>query len=167
MRWQLVAVLAIGLVVALGTTAYLLDWPLISDDRTTGVRGPGNRTVTIEAHDRPSECPDDWSMCLRPLGDPPFYDVKPGDLLLIVFMNRGSANHTLKVTTGQMDDPHSVDTPESAALAGTERVASGGSANFTFTAPKDSSELYFWCDLPGHEEAGMWLWKQIRSVSGD
>lgn len=170
MRWQLAAVLAIGLVVALGTMAYLLDWPLISDDRITGVPGPRNLTVTMEAHDRPSECPEDAferSMCLRPFGDPPITSVRPEDVLRIVFLNRGSSNHTLNATTGQMDDPHRVDTPGSVALAGTNRVAPGGSANFTFTAPKGASSLYFWCDLPGHEEAGMWIWTQIVDATGD
>lgn len=119
---------------------------------------------TVLAHDGPSVtvvapsdgCPSGKDLCLEFNTQPPA--LQPGDRVDLAFFNEDDTSHTVMITTGDQADSSHQDTPKSAALASTPSVAAGGSSTENlFTVPEGTSSLYVWCDVSGHEGAGMWL----------
>lgn len=63
-----------------------------------------------------------------------------------VFHNVGAAEHTFVITDHNNKDVKNLDIN----LA----VQPGETGEVTINAP--AGDYYFWCDIPGHEQAGMW-----------
>lgn len=84
-----------------------------------------------------------------------FPDFGKGDHLGLTLTNRDDVNHTLMVA--RKADEQEPTTPESVAIAGTDRVAPGGSERINFTVPENASHLYLWCRIGDHEGKGMSL----------
>lgn len=127
---------------ALGTLALLLIAPTAS---------AASVSLTIVAKEN---CADS-SFCFEVTqGDAA--SVSPGDEVTVTFQNDGSSAHNLYVAA-QDDADVGGDTPESAAIQNTDEVPSGNSTTVTFTAPSDASGVYYWCDVAGHEQLGMYL----------
>ena len=70
-------------------------------------------------------------------------------------------------TAEQVETPPS-DTPAADAVAHTDdAVAGGASDTVTFAVPSGTSKLYYWCDVSGHEELGMWGEIPVQAAAGD
>lgn len=120
---------------------------------------------TVLAHDGPEinvvappgdQCPGGQDLCLEFGAETE--PLAPGDRVDLAFFNDDDTSHTIMVTTGDQADGSHSDTPKSVALTSSGSV--GGdeqSIENLFTVPEGTSSLYVWCDVSGHESAGMWL----------
>jgi uncharacterized cupredoxin-like copper-binding protein len=63
-----------------------------------------------------------------------------------VLKNEGAALHTFVINDHENDDVKNLEIKES--------LDPGASTEITINAP--AGTYYFWCDIPGHEAAGMW-----------
>lgn len=102
-------------------------------------------------------CPSGRNPCLVVL-DGSLADLKPGDTVNITFVNQDEDEHDLAVTTTALMDPTHHDTAWSSAIGHTAQDVEGNTAqSFEFTIPANAAGLYLWCDIPGHEDMGMWI----------
>lgn len=106
--------------------------------------------ITIEA---PSEC-SDTTFCFEVV-DGDLDAVEAGDTVEATFVNANGAEHDLWVASLE-DADVAGDTGDDVALAGSDRIGEGEEATVTFTAPEGDG-FYFWCDVPGHEQSGMYI----------
>jgi plastocyanin len=107
-------------------------------------------SVTIEA---PAEC-QETTFCYE-VAEGSLDEIEPGDDVEITFRNQASAEHNLWVADLADVTPGDGSEPED-GLNGTEQIAEGEEATVTVTAP-DGEGLYLWCDVPGHEQGGMYI----------
>ncbi len=92
--------------------------------------------------------------------------IQPGDEVTVTFENDGTMDHNLFVAASGDATPGG-DTTQSVAFANTEDLDAGNSTTLTFTAPADASGLYYWCDVAGHEQLGMYLEQAYPGGNGD
>lgn len=71
--------------------------------------------------------------------EPQRIEAEPGQTLRIRLVNQGAVSHNLHIAD---------------AKVGSETIQTDGSDTFEFTAP-ESGEVRFFCNVPGHEQAGM------------
>lgn len=110
--------------------------------------------ITIEAREI---CDGDQALCLV-VTEGDLESVAPGDQVEVTYRNTGNLSHNLYVIESENADAGHSDTSSDEAVAGTDgMVAPGDEATVTFTAPEEADGLYYWCDVTGHEEQGMWL----------
>ncbi len=129
---------------------------------------------TVLAHDGPTigvvappedQCPSGKDLCLEFNADPPA--ISPGDQVDLAFFNDDDTSHTIMVTTSDNADSSHQDSPKSQALASSGSVAGGEqSQENLFTVPDGASTLYVWCDVGGHEAAGMWIEVPVEGGGG-
>ena len=71
--------------------------------------------------------------------DPDALTVKAGDDVEIALVNDGSVKHNFSIEEADVD----------------EDLSANDGKSFTFTAPDSPGEYKIYCDIPGHESAGM------------
>lgn len=123
----------------------------------------GTTELTIVAP-QSSDCSDGKTYCFE-VTEGSLSDISPGDEVTVTFKNEGQTVHNLYVTQSSNADPNNEDTSGDAAIASTEDLDQGEEATITFTAPEDGT--YFWCDVTGHEQMGMWLETSSAGTSDD
>lgn len=74
--------------------------------------------------------------------EPSSFTVKVGERVTLQLQNVGTLKHNFTLDDGS--DP-----------SVSQDVAPGGTANVSFTAPSKPGQVTFYCDEPGHREAGM------------
>lgn len=110
-------------------------------------------TVELTFEARESDCPGDRTYCFAVEGD--LGEVAPGDTVRVTFRNAGDIDHNLLVA--RLDDANvGEDTFASSAFFEMASIGPGAEAFDNFTVPADAGGLYFWCDIAGHEQLGMW-----------
>jgi len=71
--------------------------------------------------------------------DPETLTVKAGEQVEIALSNDGATDHNMSIDEADFD----------------EDLDSNDAESFTFTAPDSPGEYKIYCDVPGHEDAGM------------
>lgn len=109
-------------------------------------------------------CPEDRTFCFELVERPD--RLGSGDEVNLSLRNDGTSQHNAHVTNNSSADPDHRDTPAGAAFANTTTIGSGETANITFTVHGDE-DLYIWCDMTGHEAAGMWGTVPVADQTAD
>ncbi len=114
----------------------------------------GHAEITIEA--REQGCPQGHRWCLVAT-EGNLSTLEQGQRIEITLVNQGNSGHQLSVAHGEDQDPDHEDTPSAAAFFTIDRVPAERSATGTLEVPEEAKALYLWCDVPGHEQGGMWI----------
>lgn len=110
-------------------------------------------TVELTFEARESDCPGDRTYCFAVEGD--LGEVAPADTLRLTFRNAGDIEHDLHVAL--LEDANvGEDTFASSAFFQIDAIGPGAETFANLTVPADAGGLYFWCDIAGHEQLGMW-----------
>lgn len=118
--------------------------------------------ITLEAVE--GDCGDDsfcWSVAHGSLDS-----LQPGATVTIEVVNpeENGAEHNLHVAD-LADASEGEGTDASVAFAMTGDLMPGESETITVTVPDDVDGVYLWCDIPGHEESGMY--ESVGGGNGD
>lgn len=117
-------------------------------------------TATAQSSD---QCGDEtWCWDVQKSGE-----IDPGatvEVTVEVPDEDGQTTHNLYVADRGYNEGGNTD-PDTAIAGTDEDLGPGDTATFTFTAPSDASELYFWCDEGAHEQLGMW-WTEDLAAGG-
>lgn len=138
---------------------------------TTAAANPADKHLVLEADDGEG-CQDNANVQVPP-SQLDCYHVANGTLdgfeqgmrVHLMLENVGDNSHNVFAAKQADADSNHVDTPASAAINSSETIDPGASANLTFTIPDDAEGLYLWCDVQGHEAAGMWLEASVSAAS--
>ncbi len=126
----------------------------------------GGDTIQVTAVAQSSDQCGDSTWCWDVTGAS---DIQPGDTVEVTVEvpdEAGQTTHNLYVADSGYNEGGNTD-PDT-AIAGTDGdVEPGQTASFTFTAPSDASELYFWCDEGAHEQLGMWWTEDLAAGGAD
>lgn len=139
----------------LGTTAVAL---LVL---ATAVATAATIETTFTALDGPDACGED-DFCW----DVPVTGVAPNSTLNLTVVNGGQDAHNFYVDWDGDFDETNTDSDPQAAEANLDRLESGDSGDISFTVPADAEQLYIWCDIPGHEELGMFSFVAVGTPTG-
>jgi hypothetical protein len=120
--------------------------------------------MAIEAREG-GACPGSNEFCFEVV-EGNVADIGPGTQVEIIFRNDGAATHTLDVTTYANRDPGHTDTSPDGELAGSGDISGGDATTIQFTVPADAEGIYFWCDVSGHEQLGMWMESSFSGQEG-
>lgn len=86
---------------------------------------------------------------------PDAFQAKVDQELTIHFENVGEVAHNLTVGAFPADERSVAEQDEEGTfLAKTDTIQSGGTTSVTFV-PESTGTFPYWCDVPGHREAGM------------
>ncbi len=138
MRKTLLAIATLG----------LLAMPLV-----TPVAAQDSTTVEITATAVEGDC-GDRTYCWEIDQSGPF---QPGDTLEITVVNPGSNSqqHNFYLMNGTPEQEGGGTDGDDAEWS-TEDLSPGDEEMLTVTVAQDVDELYYWCDIGGHETLGMW-----------
>lgn len=149
-----------------GTLAIIAALALLAGPLAGTATGhAGTDTFTIEP--RESGCSGSQYCYVATEGDPA--NVSAGDQVRIIFKNpsSNSAAHNFHVTLPDQADSSHQDTPTSASFASTSDVQPGEQEELQFQVPSGASGIYWWCDVSGHEDLGMWTELTFSGSGGD
>lgn len=136
----------------------LLALTLVTIMAPAAVAQDGTVTLTVEAKE--SGCVETY--CWEFEGDTDAIDAGATVEITVRNPNSNSANHNFFIKEGS--GAQGGTDPGSDTLASTDDLAPGEEETLRFTVPDDVDELYYWCDVAGHESLGMFgSW----SVSSD
>lgn len=84
--------------------------------------------------------------------------IEPGSTVTfnVEVASSAASPHNAYVTVEDDYDTDHTNTDSGAAEGNTADLDPGESASFTVEVPDDATELYYWCDVSGHETLGMW-----------
>ncbi len=140
----------------------LIGAPLTAQvDETTS--DSQEKQITVVAQE--GGCPDEKTFCFDVEERPD--DLEPGDEVNLTLRNEGNTSHNAHVTTNDSADPEHRDTPSTAAIANTSTISPGEMDSTNVTVPEDADGIYIWCDMTGHEAAGMWVEMEVGNETGD
>lgn len=123
----------------------------------------GDHQLTISAKE--DGCPAGQTFCFE-ITAGSVTDLSAGDQVSITLRNDGQGLHNLYVTTMDERDASHRDTAATGTLAKSDDLDGGERSEISFTVPASGSGLYFWCDVSGHEQLGMWMEVPTSSGSG-
>lgn len=109
-----------------------------------------------------ADCSGGASFCLEVEGSP---ELAPGDSVTVTYRNEGQAGHSLYIAAKEDADSSHTDTGESTGEAEIDVIEAGEEESTTFTVP-EAEALYLWCDVTGHEAAGMWTEVELAEGNG-
>lgn len=110
--------------------------------------------LAVEA--RENGCPPGQTFCLV-VTHGSLAALRGGDLFYVRFLNSGTVPHELAVTDFSQRHASHQATSKNPNIRGVENATAGHGGEFHVHVAPEFSGLYFWCDMPGHEEQGMWL----------
>lgn len=93
---------------------------------------------------------------------------QPGDTLEITVVNPGSntQQHNLYIMDGTPEQEGGGSEADDASW-NTEMISPGEEASLTVEVPEDTEALYFWCEVGGHENLGMYGTLSAGQDGGD
>lgn len=144
---------AIALAIGLGCTLLTVSllWGAAQAADSTPASGTSGCAMASETKGAPAGTPAAEANCI----EDDMHDIYFGANLLtvpadtdvkVIFHNVGAAEHTFVISDHNNQDVENLDIN----LA----VQPGETGETTINAP--AGTYYFWCDIPGHEAAGMW-----------
>ncbi len=120
-------------------------------------------TITLTAEAKESGCRETY--CWEFDGDTDAIDAGATVEITVRNPSSNSANHNFFIKEGS--GAQGGTDPGSDTLASTDDLAPGEEETISFTVPDDVGELYFWCDVAGHESLGMFGSWSISSDGDD
>lgn len=121
----------------------------------------GNVTVTALENG----CPGGRTFCFEHAVDG---QLTPGTEISFTFVNaeENQAPHNLYVTLDQDYDEDNAQSDAAEAEGNTEDLPPGEEATFTVMLASNAQQIYYWCDVVGHESLGMWGTIPVESANG-
>jgi uncharacterized cupredoxin-like copper-binding protein len=127
---------------------------------------PAERHVTLEADDGESCLDQDALDCFREINDT-LEGVPQGATVHLTVENVGDNPHNAYATEQASADEDTRDTSADDAINGTDTADPGSTVEMTFEVPDDADGLYVWCDVQGHEAAGMYLTADVENATAE
>lgn len=126
---------------------------------------PAHKHVTLEADDGDT-CLDQQAVdCFR-VANGSLDGFEQGMRVHLTVENVGDNPHNAYVTEQANADNQTRDTSGDDAINGTDTADPGNTVEMAFTVPEDAEGLYLWCEVSGHEAAGMYLTADVAEASG-
>lgn len=137
-----------------------------SGDLVAQANGEHGDTLTLVA--RESGCSQGKSLCFE-VTEGTITAIQPGANVTVTLKNPAENDVTHNVHVARLGDANESheDTAKAAAFANTTTLRPGEEETITFTVPEDAEGTYLWCDVTGHERAGMWWEVPEKKTTGD
>lgn len=122
--------------------------------------------VHVTATAQESGCPGERTFCWETEMDG---SISAGDNVKVTVVNpqESSSEHDFFATWGAYDQEHQDTEPGNDSAGTNGSIAPGEETSFNFTVPDDAETLYYWCDISGHEQLGMYgTWNVTASDGG-
>ncbi len=135
-----------GFISTLVLVALLAIAPLLTADASS---------LSLTLHGHGQDCTD-ARFCFT-IEEGNLTNLTPGTTVSLTFENHDTAIHNVYVAPLDQANPNRASTNPDHALATTQDLGPGQQDRITFTAPTNTTGLYFWCEVSSHEAHGMYL----------